>query len=236
MFPPGLRAEKSRRVCAEAGSCSRARLDVRIPDNRLNRAIRRGILGGVLSPVDDDAAAVAAPRVEVAPDDDPGFIACVERVTAASVVRFRSELACLVRVRGWFAHRWLPPADDHLAFPPFTRDRVAEERHWARRSDGAYVPTPTVTPVHNSRPHRNANDRRRRALAFTRSGLFVWYSSGTLHARRGSVMSYVVHDGRALPWFASLVPGEPAWRAKVVKGLGVTDVADLLTHPIAVHA
>jgi hypothetical protein len=169
------------------------------------------------------------PRAGHTAADDPQFVTCVDRIVAALAFRFRPRLLCLVRIQSWFDHRWLRGGAAALTFPAFPSARIAAEHHFARVDDGSYEPVDDPRPVH----HRTV--KRCDVRSYTRSGLFVWYSSDTARNRRGSVLTYAVSEHGALPWFASLVPRDDApWRALVVKGLEPGDVTDLMTHPLAV--
>ena len=41
------------------------------------------------------------------PNDDPGFLNCVDRLLAALIERHSPEELYLVRIANWFDHKWL---------------------------------------------------------------------------------------------------------------------------------
>jgi hypothetical protein len=186
--------------------------------------------------------------------DDDAYVACVERIVAGMVFRFRPARVCVVRVKRWFDHRWLGfsgkgrvPFDspflldpgvaldevyaDQLTFPPFAPTRIASEDHWSRRADGDYERIDDGFRVHRSERTHSATNLHRRVADVTDAGLFVWFSSGDVRDGRGSVMVHSVCDGAALPWFVSLVLRDGRWDAAEVKGLGRQEVRELLEHP-----
>ena len=194
------------------------------------------------------------PGIERRAADDDAYMACVERIVAGMVFRFRPVRVCIVRVKRWFDHRWLRfsgvgrvPFDspfpshpgvaldevyaDQLTFPPFAPTRIASEVHWSRRADGDYELIDDGFRVHRSERARSAANLHRRVVDVTDAALFVWFSSGDARDARGSVMVHSVCDGAPLPWFVSLVRRAGRWDAAEVKGLGRQEVRELLEHP-----
>ena len=194
------------------------------------------------------------PVVERGSSDAVGFVEGVDRLVAGLVFRYRPGLACIVRVRRWFDHRWLkfsgkgrvlfdPPWRSHvgialedfhqeqLTFPPFTPARVASEQHWARQSDGDYVRTTGTFAIHRRAREHSSWNLQRRVADLCDTALFVWFSSTSASDRRGSMLVYIVNDGRTLPWFASMTDDGARWSLGEVKGLGRAEVAELLEHP-----
>lgn len=186
--------------------------------------------------VDDARATPASPRAAPGDDDDGAFLTCVDRIAAAMACRLRPQRVVLVRVLRWFDHRWLRPPGHKVTPPPFTAARIASECHWARRADGAYEVAAGAACLHRPRRRGRDDDDARRLLDAPDAGLFVWYSSGSATDRKGSVITYAVTGRATVPWFAALVPAPHRWRASIVKGLALDDVAELLTHPLPVVA
>lgn len=198
--------------------------------------------------------AATYPGIDRDPADDDAYVACVERIVAGMVFRFRPGRVCVIRVKRWFDHRWLRfsgkgrvPFDapspshpgvaldevyaDQLTFPPFAPTRIASEHHWSRRADGDYELIDDGFRVHRSDRAHSATNLHRRVADETDGALFVWFSSGDARDGRGSVMVHSVCDGVPLPWFASLVQSDGRWDVAEVKGLGRQEVRELLDHP-----
>jgi hypothetical protein len=198
------------------------------------------------------------PIVERTGDDAPGFADSIDHVIAGLVFRYRPELVCVVRIQRWFDHRWLgfsgkgriffdPPWPSHvgvaldefhqeqLTFPPFAPTRVGAEHHWERTREGNYVRAPGRFEIHCAeRKHSSAN-LQRRVADLADSALYVWFSSTSASAQRGSVMVYVVNAGTTIPWFVAIEQRADAWVLGDVKGLGRAEVRELLEHPPGVR-
>ncbi|HEY1818003.1 MAG TPA: hypothetical protein VGG74_36925 [Kofleriaceae bacterium] len=201
------------------------------------------------------------PTVERTADDAEGFVEAVDRVLAGVCFRFQPELACVIRIRRWFDHRWLrfsgngrvrfpffsglrgspdvsldPFRQDRLTFPPFTPNRVASEIHWGRWLDGNYALVPRHVRVHRPWREHSAHNLHRRVADFTSSGLFVWFSSTSAADCRASLLVYIVSDGVTIPWFASLLERDGAWQVGEIDGLGRLELQELLDWPPGVHS
>ena len=198
------------------------------------------------------------PVAERTSADAPGFVDSVDRVAAGLVFRYRPRLVCIVRIRRWFDHRWLrfsgkgrvffdPPWPSHvgvsldelhqeqLTFPPFAPARVETEQHWERASDGDYARAVERFRVHRVERQHSSSNLQRRVAYLTDSALFVWFSSTSAKDTRGSMLVYIVNDGRTIPWFASMKSAPAGWMLGEVKGLGRAEVVELLDHPPGVR-
>lgn len=94
-------------------------------------------------------------------EDDPDFLALVERVVANLVLALAPKEIYRIRINNWFDHKWLrfsgmgvvdlrscyPWFDvaldevnqESLTFPPFTPERVMTQRLYCREADGSYA-------------------------------------------------------------------------------------------------
>src|SRR5262245_39706139 len=100
-----------------------------------------------------------APETFAEPDDDPAFLACVDRIIAGLIERHRPEEVYLVRISNWFDQKWLrfsgigrvahhggisihtaldEFSQDQLTFPPFTPNRVVTQHYFCRTTRGEF--------------------------------------------------------------------------------------------------
>ena len=194
------------------------------------------------------------PTAARADGDASDFVDAVDRVIAGLVFRYRPQLACCVRIRKWFDHKWLEfsgkgrvffdsPFPSHpgvaldefhqeqLTFPPFAPNRVAAEQHWERQDNGNYARVKRSFLIHRPGRQHSSSNLQRRIADLTDSALFVWFSSTSAQDARASMLVYVVNDGATIPWFASMTCESSTWSLAEVKGLGREEVRELLDHP-----
>jgi hypothetical protein len=188
------------------------------------------------------------PHTILEPRDDPAFLAVVDRVIATLVLQDRPEEVYLVHIDNWFDKKWLRysgygvvafPAgypwfptvkeehsQDQLTFPPFTPNRVVAQYLFGRVADGAYEEQAPAHLIHPLRRERSAKNLHRRVVDFSRSGLFVWYSSGSAANRRGSLLVYSAREDEVAAWYAGFSERQ-GWRLDQVKGIGRDIVVSL---------
>lgn len=179
-------------------------------------------------------------EVSANPTDDPGFIDWLNTLLR-SVLREQSHREVwLIRIDNWFGGRWVQfsgmgivdyefPAfmgeydaaldefrQDKLTFPPFSPNRVLEQRLFVRQGS-EYCEDRSAAPPHPTAKRRSERNLHRRVQDFRRSAFFLWYSSKTLANGRGSVMVYSIEDTHVTTWFASLIRNSH-WDVNAVKG------------------
>jgi hypothetical protein len=181
------------------------------------------------------------PHTVLEPRDDPAFLAVVDRLVAAVVRRDRPEEVYLVHIDNWFDQKWLGYSgsgvsafpggypwfltakeehrQDHLTFPPFTPSRVVAQYLFCRIGDEVYEEQAPAHLIHREERQRSAKSLHRRVTDFSRSGLFVWYSSGSAANRRGSLLVYSVREGDVAAWYAGFSERQ-GWKLDQVKGIG----------------
>jgi hypothetical protein len=121
-------------------------------------------------------------------DDDRSFLVVAARLLAANETPF--EHLVVVRVRGWFDHKWLRFSgnglvpfqhflsrhqgvaigafhQEKLTFPPFSPKRIVAEEHFAT------FDTPNPKSIHSRHRQRSAPNRHRRVENYGRSLLAV---------------------------------------------------------------
>jgi hypothetical protein len=190
------------------------------------------------------------PHTFIEPSDDPAFLAVVDRIVSALVRRDQPADVYLVHIDNWFDHKWLRYSgrgivdmaecypyfdvalDEHsqeqLTFPPFTPNRVVAQYLFSRLADGSYAEQAVPRLVHRRRRERSEKNLHRRVADFSRSGMFVWYSSGTVINHRGSLLVYSARDGVVDGWYAGFAE-RGGWHVEQVKGTNRDAVISVAT-------
>ncbi len=179
-----------------------------------------------------------APETFAEPDDDPAFLACVDRIIAGLVEWKAPEQVYLVRIVNWFDHKWLRfsgigrvPFDglsihtaldefsqEQVTFPPFTPNRVVAQHCYRRTARGEFEEDAPACLVHRTSRAHSAENLQRRVADFSRSAVFVWFSSHSVANRHGSVMAYTVRSRHVGAWYAAF-SYDAGWRLGRVKGV-----------------
>ena len=191
------------------------------------------------------------PRCYPETNDDPAFLACVDRIITANVARSQPEEVYVVRIDNWFDHKWLTFSGkgvvffdfgglrnqddvaldefhmDQVTFPPFNMNRVRSQTYFCRTTKGCYEEQCPLHLIHRTDRHHSARHLTRRVVEFAKSAVFVWFSSETIGNGRGSVMVYSVCEGIVLAWFASF-RREQRWQLLRVKGVSREDVKEMV--------
>jgi hypothetical protein len=190
------------------------------------------------------------PQTLQEPRDDPAFLAAVDRIIASLVMRDLPEDVYLVPIANWFDHKWLRYSgygavpyhglsihvvkgehrQDKLTFPPFTPSRVVAQYRFCRLAGGGYQEQAMPHLIHPRQRQPSSTNLHRRVADFSRSALFVWYSSGSAASERGSLLVYSARDGDAVGWYAGF-RSRPDWRLDQVKGVDRNAVVSLMEKP-----
>ncbi len=181
------------------------------------------------------------PHTALEPRDDPTFLAVVDKIIAAFILRDHPQDVHLIHIDNWFGPKWLRSSgkgvvafphgyaagivsalDDHyqdkLTFPPFTRNRIVSEHYFCRAADGVYQEQCPTHLAHRRRWRWKEQNVHRRVASFSNSGFFAWYSSGTAANDRGSLMVYWSHDGAASGWYSGFMRRN-GWHLDKVSGI-----------------
>jgi hypothetical protein len=178
------------------------------------------------------------PKTEQEPLDDPAFLNTVDRLTTALLGLHNPDELYLIRLDNWFDQKWLgfsgigrvrfdgapmevaldDLSQDQLTFPPSTPKRVVTEHYFARTTKGYFQEQASPQRVHRWLLEHSACNLQRRVISFSRSGLFVWFTSLSAKNDRASVMVYSAASGSMSAWFASFVK-ERTWKLHRVKGV-----------------
>ncbi len=179
-----------------------------------------------------------APATFVESDDAPAFLAVVDQIIAGLVEQHAPEEFYLVRIANWFDHRWLRFSgigrvpfngvsthtaldefhQEQLTFPPFTPNRVTSQHYFALTNRGQFEEQAPVQLIHGTARGHSAKNLHRRVADFSRSAVFVWFSSHSAANGRGSVMVYTVCSRHVDAWYAGF-QYDASWRLGHVKGI-----------------
>jgi hypothetical protein len=189
------------------------------------------------------------PHTSLEPQDDPAFLAVVDRLVVSLVRRDWPEEVYLIHIDNWFDHKWLrfsgygiiafpggypwivTAKEEHrqeqLTFPPFSPNRVVAQYFFRRITRTMYEEQAPVHSIHRQKRQHSSRNLHRRVVDFASSGLFVWYSSGSAANRRGSLLVYSTRNGDVAAWYAAFGDRQ-GWRLDQVKGIDRQAVRRLL--------
>lgn len=182
--------------------------------------------------------------------DDPQFVELVAHILDQLVLKGRPAGVFVIEIDNWFDHKWLnfsgkgrvafngglPEPDtaldeffqEKVTFPPFNPQRVVAEWLFAPDPNGEYLPSLDGPLIHRRRFESSANNLHKRVTDFSRSAVFLWFSSNTKSNRRGSVMVYEVNGSVVQTWFVGFAKnGE--WEISQTKGIGRGVAVELLS-------
>lgn len=166
--------------------------------------------------------------------DDPTFIEIVERIINRLVASERPRDVYLVQIDNWFGKRWRGwPAGlasmvwckmfDSLRLPPFHPHRVLSQcRH--QQLDPDQENYSEAQPVDL---HQWYRERHRGIRDFSRSGLFVWFSSNTNRNDRASLMAYHIDNDQEKNWYAEFIKRK-RWKLGLAEGIANEQVQRLI--------
>ena len=196
------------------------------------------------------------PHTVLEPRDDPAFLTVVDRIIAALVRQSWPEDVYLIHVDNWFDRKWLRYSgygviafpegypyiltakaehrQDQLTFPPFTPNRIVAQYLFCRIGQGAYEEQAPAHLIHQRERARSAKNLRRRVADFSRSGLFMWYSSRSAQNRRGSLLVYGTRENELAAWYACFT-NRDGWQLDQVNGISREVVVSLAAEPAPVQ-
>ena len=155
-----------------------------------------------------------------------------------------------MRIANWFDHKWLrfsgigrvpfhglsiataldEFSQEQVTFPPFTPNRVITQHFFCRTTQGDFEEQAPAHLVHPTEPAHSSKNLHRRIVDFSRSAIFVWFSSHSATNARGSIMAYVVNPQGVSTWYAGL-RYDTDWRLDKVKGVSRHEVESFLSGP-----
>jgi hypothetical protein len=156
----------------------------------------------------------------------------IERIVNGCAHHYKPAGFYLIRVRGWFDHKWLGFAgkrhgqvgvwNSRLTLPPFNPNRVLSQRFyvWSPQDKG-YARSTGWARIHQ---HQHSSDNLRRYVGRVgRSVALAWFCSDTLKSGKGSLMVYVRTPRGINGWFVSLDKTDDG-RRKQTDNIALADV------------
>ena len=152
-------------------------------------------------------------NLDVAPNDDRGFVEFISRLIAGTIAIHRSPNVLIYKIDHWFDHKWLGFSGKTLGalgvwrhpltIPPFVANRVVCGWHFQRDELGiGYREADSSPDIH----HRgwSARNLQRRVEQIVPNTALFWFSGNTIATGRGSLMAYVPVDEESYwPWFVA---------------------------------
>ncbi len=163
--------------------------------------------------------------IEILPDesDDLTYIKTVEHIVNGCAHEYKPAGFYLVRVKGWFDHKWLgfagkvqgqlPVWNKTLTLPPFNPSRVLSQRFyvWSPRDEG-YVRSTGWARLHR---HQQSSDNLKRYVRRVGGSVaLAWFCDDTLQSGQGSLMIYIRTPREVNGWFISLDRQGDVWRKR----------------------
>jgi hypothetical protein len=179
---------------------------------------------------------MAQVRITPQPDDEPGFIADVEKAINGILAENAPHELVLIKIDNWFGFKWmgfsgkvlgalgvwsfsLPGVPSNVNIPPFVPRRVKSQRRFKAPD---YLETEAGNPIHKKQTSTRGLGRK---AAVENPGVaFVWYSGNSNANGRAAFMAYVPRGDKYRPWYVALEKGDD-WQ--VSKTLGTTPAAFL---------
>lgn len=149
------------------------------------------------------------------PDDEPEFLSGVWRLIIRAANAYDAQRVTVIAVDRWFGERWLgfrgkllgrfgvrcniTSEKLSLRIPPFHPHRVRLGYTYTRTPNGFELRTDWPGIIHDNR--KSESNTRMTLLETYGPGLYSWYTAGTRHTDRGSIMVYHVHPDGDVGWF-----------------------------------
>jgi len=167
--------------------------------------------------------------LNITKEDDLDFISISSNLIEGCAIKNDMHRMHIVHIDNWFGERWLGfrgkflgavgchshSLKEALTIPPFHPNRVLSEYEYIISDTGI-----EKRPVENDKTlhyHRKSNDNLK--MNITTDGLYAWYSANTIGNSQGSVMIYVVDNGK---YFALYTMFEKKECWKLVRSAGIT--------------
>lgn len=180
------------------------------------------------------------PRAYPQMDDDPAFLALVDRIIDILIQDHEPIEFFVVRIKNWFDYKWLrfsgigivpfnggvpqPEAAlsefhrKELTFPPFTPSRVLAQNYFCLTTKKHYEEQSPPYLVHKTEREHSSANLHRHVKKFSDSAVYLWYSSNSAKNLQGSVMVYLADTKGTESWYASLQKKE-TWAINQTKGI-----------------
>ena len=187
-------------------------------------------------------------EINIESGDADDFIISVNKIVGKLIDKKDINEVCLIRIKNWFDHKWLNYSGksvvefrggaglidsalnnewrEKITVPPFNPNRVLSELFFR------IGPTDNKMFEKNLHKKKDSNDNiHNRISAYTKSGMFVWYSSNTEINQKGSMMIYIVQDDNIKTFYVSFVNNN-GWKINQTKNISANELDNILSEKI----
>jgi len=187
-------------------------------------------------------------EIKIESGDANDFIIDLNKIIGKLIDKKEINEVCLIRIKNWFDHKWLNYSGksvvefrgggglidsslnnewrEKITVPPFNPNRVLSELFFR------------IEPTHNKLFEKNLYKKKEsnenihnRISAYTKNGMFVWYSSNTEINQKGSLMIYIVQDDNIKTFYVSFVNSN-GWKINQTKDISATELENILSEKI----
>ena len=187
-------------------------------------------------------------EIKIESGDANDFIIDLNKIVGKLIDKKEINEVCLIRIKNWFDHKWLNYSGksvvefrggsglidsslnnewrEKITVPPFNPNRVLSELFFK------IEPTDNKMFEKNLHKKKDSNENiHNRISAYTKSGMFVWYSSNTEINQKGSLMIYIVQDDNIKTFYVSFVNNN-SWKINQTKNISATELENILSEKI----
>ena len=187
-------------------------------------------------------------EIKIESGDANDFIIDLNKIIGKLIDKKEINEVCLIRIKNWFDHKWLNYSGksvvefrgggglidsslnnewrEKITVPPFNPNRVLSELFFR------------IEPTHNKLFEKNLYKKKEsnenihnRISAYTKNGMFVWYSSNTEINQKGSLMIYIVQDDNIKTFYVSFVNNN-GWKINQTKNIFAAELENILSEKI----
>jgi hypothetical protein len=187
-------------------------------------------------------------EIKIELGDANDFIISLNKIVGKFIDEMDINEICLIRIKNWFDHKWLNYSGksvieyrgggglidsslnnewrEKITVPPFNPNRVLSELFFR------IEPTDNKMFEKNLHTKKDSNDNiHNRISAYTKSGMFVWYSSNTEINQKGSLMIYIVQADNIKTFYVSFVNNN-GWKINQTKNIFAAELENILSEKI----
>ena len=187
-------------------------------------------------------------EIKIESGDANDFIISLNKIVGKFIDEKDINEICLIRIKNWFDHKWLNYSGksvieyrgggglidsslnnewrEKITVPPFNPNRVLSELFFR------IEPTDNKMFEKNLHTKKDSNDNiHNRISAYTKSGMFVWYSSNTEINQKGSLMIYIVQADNIKTFYVSFVNNN-GWKINQAKNISAAELENILSEKI----
>lgn len=185
------------------------------------------------------------PEIKIESGDANDFINNLNKIVGKLIDQFGINEVCIIKIKNWFDHKWLNYSGksvvefrgggglidsslnnewrEKITVPPFNPNRILSEYFYRMEA------TDNKIFERNLHKTKDSNDNiHNRISAYTKNGIFVWYSSNTEINQKGSLMIYIVQADEVKTFYVSFVNNND-WKINQTKNISATELENILS-------